>query len=188
MCGHRLIHPLIITDDKDFSKEIRLRKKDYIEMKVSTNEEEKHLNQGYEIKSRFKNGKSLLHKKKRIGDSFEDEVWVLFKDMGFTELNKGKLRIDVTPHDAKRKKTKQIDVFAKAEKDVFVIECKAKEMLGSKSLAKDIAEIKDLKNRIKRVIREHYEQNDLRITFVICTTNIDVSENDEADAKGADKI
>lgn len=186
MSGHRLIHQLIITDDKDFSKEIRLRKKDYIEMKVLTNEEEKYLNQGYELKSRFKNGKSLLHKKKSIGDCFEDEVWVLFKDMGFTELNKGKLRIDVTPHDSKRKKTKQIDVFAKAEKDVFVIECKAKEMLGPKSLAKDIAEIKGLKNRIKRAIREHYEQNDIRITFLICTTNIAVSENDEADAKGAD--
>ena len=145
MSGHSLIHPLITKDDKDFSKEIRLRKKDYIETKFSTDEVEKYLNQGYEIKSRFKNGKSLLHKEKSIGDRFEDEIWVLFKDIGFTELNKGKLRIDVTPHDAKRKKTKQIDVFAKSGKDVFVIECKAKETLGPKTLAKDIAEIKDLK-------------------------------------------
>jgi DNA sulfur modification protein DndB len=188
MSGHSLIHPLITKGDKDFSKEIRLRKKDYIEMKFPTDEGEKYLNQGYEIKSRFKNGKSLLHKEKSIGDSFEDEIWILFKDIGFTELNKGKLRIDVTPHDAKRKKTKQIDVFAKFGKDVFVIECKAKETLGPKPLTKDIAEIKDLKNRIKKAIREYYEQNDLRITFLICTTNIVVSENDEADAKGADII
>ena len=185
MSGHSLIHPLITKDDKDFSEGIRLRKKDYIERKVSTDEEEKYLNQDYEIKSRFKNGKSLLYKKKSIGDRFEDEIWVLFKDMGFTELNKGKLKIDVTPHDNKRRKTKQIDVFAKVGKDVFVIECKAKQMLGPRSLTKDVAEIKDLKNRIKKAIREYYEQNDIRITFLICTTNIVVSENDEADAKGA---
>jgi DNA sulfur modification protein DndB len=188
MSGHSLIHPLITKGDKDFSKEMRLRKKDYIEMKVSTDEEGKYLNQGYEVKSRFKNGNSDLHKKKSIGDRFEDEVWLLFKDMGFIELNKGELRIDITSHGAERKKRKQIDVFAKAEKDVFVIECKAKEMLGPKTLAKDIAEIKNLKNRITRTIREHYEQNDIRITFLICTKNITVSENDESDAKGADII
>lgn len=188
MSGHSLIHPLITKDDKDFSKEIRLRKKDCIEIKVSTDEEGKYLNKGYGVKSRFKNGNSDLHKKKSIGDRFEDEVWLLFKDMGFTELNKGKLRIDIMSRGAERKKRKQIDVFAKAEKDVFVIECKAKEMLGPKTLAKDIAEIKDLKNRITRAIREHYEQKDIRITFLICTKNITVSENDEADAKGADII
>jgi len=185
MSGRSLLYPLITKDDKDFSKEIRSRKKDYIEMKVPTDEEEKYLNQGYEVKRRFKNNKSLFYKEKSIGDRFEDEIWVLFKDMGFTELNKGKLRIDITPHDAKRRKTKQIDVFAKAEKDVFVIECKAKEALGSRSLRKDIAEIKDLKNRIKRAIREYYKQTDIRVTFLICTKNITVSESDEADAKGA---
>ena len=38
MSGHSLIHPLITKDDKDFSKEIRLRKKDYIETKLSVDE------------------------------------------------------------------------------------------------------------------------------------------------------
>ncbi|HEC92796.1 MAG TPA: DGQHR domain-containing protein, partial [Candidatus Atribacteria bacterium] len=56
-----------------------------------------------------------------------------------------------------------------------------------KSLRKDIAELEKLKPNIEKAIRKHYGKN-MRVTFIFCTKNIKWSENDEADAKGADIV
>ncbi|MBU4190174.1 MAG: DGQHR domain-containing protein [Candidatus Thermoplasmatota archaeon] len=122
-----------------------------------------------------------IRKEKDAFTLFEDEIWLLFKKMGFEELNESyNFKINVTPYGSGTK-TKQIDVFAKDKDDVFVIECK----IGQRSLRKDIAETRDLKDGIEKAIKEHYQERK-RVTFIYCTKNIKWSKNDEADAKGTD--
>lgn len=175
-------------DEKSFRKEELQRKKDYfIKKGVPKSNVNQYLKRGYEKYKEYK-GSCWLRKKKDFSDLFEDEIWLLFKKMGFEELNEGYgFKINVAPKGESRKKTKQIDVFAKDGKDIFVVECKAKETPGSKSLRKDIADVKDNRISIERAIKEHYGERK-RVTFIFCTRNIEWSGNDESDAKGANII
>lgn len=172
-------------NEKDFRREELKRKKGHIIEKCITKDKvNEYLNKNYEIYKEYKTS-CWMKKEKDIDKLLEDEIWLLFKKMGFEELNSGyDFRINVTPLNEKRLKTKQIDVFAKDDDKVFVIECKSREILGHRSLRKEIAEMKDNRIAIERSIRNYYNTKK-QVVFLFCTRNIIWNENDLADAKGA---
>jgi len=81
-----------------------------------------YLEQGWEIER--ENRKSTrMRKLKRVDVAFEDAIWSLFADLGFTVLNKD--RGFVLPYGRGESDTRQIDVFAADDETVLIVECKA---------------------------------------------------------------
>jgi Holliday junction resolvase len=114
---------------------------------------------------------------------FENEVWLLLKRFGFTEMNgSGNLYINAKnlskPESVSTKF--QIDVFGRADDNVFVIECKTKEMQGTKSLKTDIDEFALYRSSLQNAVRRHYGDSSkkLNVSFIIATQNIAIGETE----------
>ncbi len=93
---------------------------------------------------------------KEIGSGFEDEVWGIFYRMGFFEMNKDstftipRFGFDVS---------KQIDVFAREEQCIVIVECKSAEKPYTvKSLGTDIDQLGQIQPSINLSINKHYEK------------------------------
>ena len=111
-------------------------------------------------------------KDKSPDELFEDEIWVLFQKMGFKEMNKDRqLRIGVGPNQ------RQIDVFAKDDNNILLIECKSAEKPTVKDLSKDIYEILQTKREIIDSLRKHYGKHHDNYIFLLITKNINLPEN-----------
>jgi len=161
-----------LVQNKGLDKIAIQRKKKYVEIAVSKTEQAFYLEKGWELKKEFKN-RVRLWKEKACDELLEDEVWLLFKNMGFIEMNKDRnFAIQAGPI------RKQIDVFARDEKNVFIVECKAMAEEGPRSLRQDIHEILNLKKDIIESIRKNYGE-DFRFSFLLVTKNIKWSSEDK---------
>src|SRR5690606_13760907 len=85
----------------------------------------------------------------------EDDVWCLFRKAGYFQLNKGTLRVPYERDDGTID-SKQVDVFARDDETVLVVECKSRENRGRRSLQKDLAETKSFKGQMAATIRAYY--------------------------------
>jgi len=103
-----------LITEKDISKELRKRKNRYVFDSIPINSTELLQNMydnGWEFDREYKT-KIKIKKLKDQDVFFEDRVWTLFANMGFTLLNKD--RNFNLPYDKKKPElTQQIDVFAK---------------------------------------------------------------------------
>lgn len=165
-----------LVQNKELDKVARQRKKRYHEVTVSQVERASYIEQGWRLKKELKT-KVRLYKDKQRDELLEDEVWLLFKNMCFAELNKDRnFKVQAGPVK------KQIDVFAKDENNVFIVECKTSAE-GAPISRKDIHEISNLKKDIADSIKKKYENRKIRISFVIATQDMQWSEDNENVAK-----
>ncbi|MCZ7385118.1 MAG: DGQHR domain-containing protein [Candidatus Methanoperedens sp.] len=128
-----------------------------------------------------------LRKLKDIALGFEDEVWCIFNKMGFDEMNKD--RNFSIPREGSNV-SKQIDVFARDEQCICIIECKAAEKPHTKrSLDKDIDQLAGIRHELELSIFSHYKnlghKNKFKVVWILTLKNIDISENDRERAKSA---
>ena len=106
-----------IVFGSELEAEARRRATQYEEQRVHVGDEDKLVNKGWCLAKTSKNGMYLtLRHDKNVGNAFEDQVWTMFKKLGFKGLNKGRNFI-IWASDSKHK---QIDVFA-VDDDVVVI-------------------------------------------------------------------
>jgi len=153
----------------------------YVYKKVVKQDLQPFYDEGWE-KTGYKSKKFFrLRKLKDIGPGFEDEVWCIFKRMGFEEMNKD-ANFSIPRFGTSI--TKQIDVFAKDEQCICLVECKAAEKPHTKrSLDKDIDQLAAIRHDIELSIFSHYRKiqkgfKKLKIIWIIATKNIDVNTND----------
>lgn len=173
-----------LVSGEDLDKAYRKRRAKYVYKTVVKQDLQPFFDKGWEkIRSRSK--KSFrLRKLKDIGPSFENEVWCTFKRMGFNEMNRDNkfyiLRFDTSL-------TKQIDVFAKDDQCVCIVECKAAKKPHTKqSLGKDIDQLAAIQPDIKLSVLSHYKKKKMRVLWILATKNIDVNENDFERAEQAE--
>ena len=101
-----------IVSENDLDQAYKKRNAKYVSKTVVKQDLQPFFDEGWE-KTGYKSKKSFrLRKLKDIGPGFEDEVWSIFKRMGFTEMNKDNT-FSIPRHNTNI--TKQIDVFAKDE-------------------------------------------------------------------------
>ena len=79
---------------------------------------------GWELLSEMKNPKKLKVKKEKPQDEvFEDTIWVLLANLGFTTMNRDQhFRMSYGDNTAQ---TQQIDVFAVDDETILFVECKS---------------------------------------------------------------
>ena len=108
----------------------------------------------------------------------EDQVWCLFYRMGYPEINGERFKLKFSRADGSTGE-KQLDVFAKDDETVIVVECKSKEQRGRRTLQKDLAETETLQKPIANAIKLRYGENfKPKIIWAYVTNNIIWSDPD----------
>ncbi|MDP2637650.1 MAG: DGQHR domain-containing protein [Candidatus Levybacteria bacterium] len=160
----------VLVRNGDLDKVAKSRAKPITEETVDKPLALKYKDQNWIIKK--ENKKTLkIFKDKTRDELFEDEIWLLFKKMGFEEMNKDRqLRVGIGTSQ------RQIDVFAKDSKNIFLIECKSAEKPTVKDFSKDIYEILHTKEEIIDSLRKHYGE-EYQYIFLLITKNIFLTEN-----------
>lgn len=182
----RLIAKLI--SGNDIAKELRLRKTDsYAESHLNGSATLKEkLNQGWSLKSELKT-KSQIFKKKPHDIAFEDKVWSIFALLGFKFLNKD--RHFHIPYDKKQLNlTQQIDVFAKDDETVLIIECKSalKDKIGD--FKEGLEAMKSKKAGIINAISAMFPSTKPKFKYILATSRLGISDNDQHRLESIDGI
>jgi DNA sulfur modification protein DndB len=163
----------------ELNRVARQRQRKYHEITVPKPDKESYLEKGW--KERREYARSVrLWREKPIDELLEDEVWLLFWNMGFIEMNRDRnFTIQVGPIE------KQIQVFARDENYAFVVECKTSGVEGKRIATEDILEFSGLRGDIATSIIETYGRS-TRVCFVMATRGIEwTSEKEQlAESKG----
>ena len=118
-----------------------------------------------------KNLKSTrMAKAKPADEQLEDEVWRILAQMGFDEMSKGRqFKINVEDGLPRR----QIDVFAKDDETVVIVECTRRDVPGKRSMVQLIEKIQAMREGLHESIRRAYgRQPKLKVQPVIATRYI----------------
>jgi len=163
-----------LVSEKLLDSELRLRKKSHFFESASKTLESEYIENGWELDREFKT-KFRFRKSKPMDLQFEDQVWTLFANLGFKFLNKD--RGFALPYD-KEGNTQQIDVFAKDDESVIIIECKAASKNKRADLKKELEAIKHKLPGLRKSIQGLFPTSKLKFKFVLATKNYHVGSTD----------
>jgi DNA sulfur modification protein DndB len=152
----------------------KTRNTPYFFKTIQIGKETPYLDDGWTIYRR--NKKSLrLFKSKPIDQAFEDEIWCLLYKIGFKNMNKdGNFRIKLLSEN--KNPGKQLDIFAKDDETVLIVECKTSEKPSKINFQKDMAEIVAIREDIRKIIYKQYGK--LKLKWIFATKNIIWSDPD----------
>ena len=114
----------------ELDRHFRSRNRRYTYKRVTASDVEAHIKSGWESKGRKNRKKVALRKPKQVGEDFQDDVWCVFYRMGFSEMNGSKefaiprYGLDIG---------KNVDIFAKDDNCICLVECKAAEQPHTRS-------------------------------------------------------
>lgn len=173
----RLFSKLI--PEGEIQKNLRNRKLEYYKESYnngSTILEEK-IADGWKIDAVLKS-KTKISKIKPIDIAFEDKVWALFAQLGFKLMNKD--RHFHLPYDKKNDSlTLQIDVFAKDDETVLIVECKSSNKNKPGDFNKELEAMKSKKAGIINTISALFPTTKPKFKYILATCNLGMSAEDE---------
>lgn len=180
--GEKILQNLV-TDPGALKAELRRRRDQHNYKSIHPADLEAAKADGWDV---HREGKTSVRvKKTKSHDAWlEDRVWCLFRQMRYPELNGHRFKIAYKRKDGSAD-SKQIDVFAKDQETVLIIECKSKDTRGRKSLTKDLTETQTLQAPIRQAIKDVYKDDKLQTIFIYVTNNIIWSEPDLERASAA---
>ena len=109
-------------------------------------------------------------------ERLEDEVWCILAQMGFEEMSKGR-QFTIKVEDGLPRR--QINVFAKDDETVIIVECTHRDVPGKKSMVPLIDEIQAIREGLDNSILKAYGRHPkLKVKPVIATRNIAWSDVD----------
>ncbi|MBS1164379.1 MAG: hypothetical protein H6R00_404 [Proteobacteria bacterium] len=122
-------------------------------------------------------------REKSVDRQLEDDVWSLLYKMGFTELSADRnFRVQLNDKAPAR----QLDVFAKDDETVFIVECTHSQETGTKSVKALLDKIAAIREDVVKAVHSHYGRDPkLKVKFAIATRNIDWRAADRARAEAA---
>lgn len=136
---------------------------------------------GWEIAKR--NRRSIrLSRPKPMDRQLEDDVWSLFHRMGFREMNPDR-NFTVTAKDGSKR---QLDVFARDDETVFIVECTHSRETGSKSVKQLLDKIIAIRDDVVAAVHQTFgKEPKLKVKFAIAVRNADARPADRERAAQA---
>lgn len=111
-----------------------------------------------------------MSKPKPVDRQLEDDVWCLLHRLGFTEFSADR---NFTIKLGANAPGRQIDIFAKDDETVFIVECTHAQEPGAKSVKALIDKINGMREDIIKAIHCHYgKEPKLKVKFCIATRNV----------------
>jgi len=152
-------------------KTVTAAKKDALATKVQGEEQD-----GWSIAKR--NKKSVrMSKPKPMDRQLEDDVWCLLYKLGFKEFNSDR---NFTIKLGANAPGRQIDIFAKDDETVFIVECTHSQEQKSKSIKLLIDKINGMRDDVIKAIHAHYgKEPKLKVKWAIATRNVDWRKADK---------
>jgi DGQHR domain-containing protein len=152
-------------------KTVTAAKKDALFTKVQGEEQD-----GWYVVKRNKHSVRMA-KAKPDDRQLEDDIWSLLYKLGFKEFNADRnFTIKVGPNAPAR----QIDVFAKDDETVFIVECTHAQESGSKSIKGLIDKINGIRDdAIKAIHAQYGKEPKLKVKWAIATKNVDWRKADK---------
>ncbi len=171
--GDEIASELRSRKNKDVYKKVSGLTKKRIAEKVKLEEAD-----GWHFVKKLANS-TRMGKSKPADEQFEDEVWSILARMGFKEMSLGrKFKINV----GRGLEPRQIDVFAKDDETVVLVECTQSDTPGKKTqrISSLIEKLCAIRGDILKSIQAHYgNTTKLKVRPVIATRNINWGEADK---------
>jgi DNA sulfur modification protein DndB len=124
-----------------------------------------------------------LGRDKSADRQLEDDVWCLLYRMGFKDLN---LDRNLSIQAADGAPRRQLDVFAKDDETVFIVECTHAREGGPKSVRSLIDKIISMREDVLKAVQGHYGRSTkLKVKIAIATRDVDWRSVDLEHAKSA---
>lgn len=174
-----------IASGKNLDSAARLRTPKNEAIKVDESEIEKLIEEGYEVKAHYKSGVRLT---RPLEDwrLFENKIWLMFHKFGFSHMNAdSSFMLNISKGDEPI--WRQIDVLAKDENNVFVVECKHGQELKKKNLRLVLSDLISTQGETEIAIKKLFDDRKLKVTFIIATKNIIWRAADNRRVKDAKK-
>ncbi len=142
----------LINDKDEIGRIFKSRSKQYLEktvygktIEIAREKAEVETKEGWELLPRKFKKSVKLRKPKAADVQLEDDVWSLLVRMGFDEYSKDRnYKIVVSEKSPPR----QIDVFAKDDEAVLLVECTCCDEKKEKDLSSLIDKIKGMRNEV----------------------------------------
>jgi DNA sulfur modification protein DndB len=158
-----------LVSGADFATEKYRRKGDYSFHSIPVGQITQYEQEGWIVSKKGKQ-KARIKKQKPIEDCFEDQVWTLLADMGFTKMNAG--RFFKLPYSEDTTLTQQVDIIAVCDEAILVVECKAAQSLDKKKSFKETIEaIGGKKEGIINTLKKAFPESKRKIGFMFATKN-----------------
>ena len=178
-----------VVSGDEITSELRRRKRKHVYKSVSGSSkkliaEKVRLEEADGWRTFRKNTKSTqMAKAKPADEQLEDEVWSILAQMGFKEMSKGR-QFTIAVEDSLP--PRQIDVFAKDDETVIIVECTRRDTPGKKSMAQLIEKIRAIRENLLKSVRKAYGQEaKFKVKYVIATRNISWTDVDLDKSKAA---
>lgn len=165
-----------LIGESEIKKQIKQKRREYLTESINPNEKEKYLSDGWVIEKEFKN--TIKVNKQKTNDlAFEDEVWSLFALMGYKFLNK--TRNFNLPYDKNDpSQTKQIDIFAKDDETILIVECKSSENNKRGDFKKELESYIGIIEGLRKSIQALFPGTKYKFKFILATNNLSISDED----------
>lgn len=167
----------LIVSDSELRKARGLRSKPVVQKKERTVALQELQEEGWELVKTYKDPKYVSVQRAKTFDVwFEDRVWTLFHDLGFTHMNQDanfKMACDFHNPDH----TQQIDVFAADEETVIIVECKSAEKLKSAGFKKEIEAYIGQMACLRVEAQKQFPGR--KVKFIWATENINLAKTSE---------
>jgi DNA sulfur modification protein DndB len=164
---------VLCSNKRDLKRAASKRKKEYIEESIQNEQVETYERKGWEIVRRTKT-KTRIRKKKSLDELFENRLWMIFYNLGFLPMNRDRdVKLQVEPY------SKKIDILAKDEDNIFVVECKSstsEEPINARSALEEYAGKRD---DIQKAIEAEWGRDCGRINVVVAISSKEKREPDE---------
>ena len=166
-----------LVDHQDLKSIKKFRALPYLVKNIYASSLEDAKNDGWEFLSKIKNSNKIKIKKdKPQNEVFEDDVWLLFYDLGFTTLNRD--RHFIMSYGEANGQTQQIDVFAVDEETIILVECKSaitpKDGIFKKEIEALGLKMQGLKNEALKKFPNR------KIKFIFATRNYSITAEDRS--------
>ena len=150
------------------STEKRSRKKVFISQKILSDELPIYVDLGWEKSKEYKSKKYVgISKEKTAQEQFEDRVWTLLSNMGFTELNINDFEMSYDFHNDNLKE--KISVMAVDDETIIIVSCHASESLVEHNFYDKITEFNDKIAGLRKEALKHYTGR--KVKFIWATHN-----------------
>lgn len=168
-----------LVSGRDLNNELYRRKQIYEFDSIGNNKPhllQEMIDHGWEIAKEYKT-KVKLRRLKPIDVQCEDSAWALFALMGFKVMNRGRdLHI---PFNKKDNLTQQIDVFAKDDETVLIVECKSAEKNKASDFKKTLEATASQLDGMRKTIASLFPDETLKFKYILVTKNFSLGEQDK---------
>jgi DNA sulfur modification protein DndB len=160
-----------LVSGRDLAKELSKRRQIHEYTSIGVNKPEllkEMLTEDWELEREYKTS-IKLRKLKTFDVQCEDRVWTLLALMGFNVMNKD--RQFHVPFNSKDNLTQQIDVFAKDNETVLIVECKATDKNKLGDFKKDLEATASQLEGLMKSIRALFPGETLKFKYILATKN-----------------